>query len=110
VGARRRLLVGCVDLVAQDWARTGRMAVWTAALTPGVHLWYNWLMRRFPHSPLRRMVADQLIWAPVGLAGFFVAMGWMETGNPGTGVAKLQRSFLPVMGTNWLVRAGGGGG
>lgn len=41
-------------------ARTARMAIFTSAVTPPVHFWYAFLTRRFPTSPLLRMVADQV--------------------------------------------------
>lgn len=86
-----------------DIPRTVRMGTWALLMTPAVHLWYASLMTRFPTSPLKRMLADQLIWAPAGLVAFFVAMGVMETGRWEDGWRKTQASFVPVMAANWLV-------
>jgi hypothetical protein len=43
-----------------DFKRTARMGVFTMGIIPAVHLWYKFLMRRFPDSALKRMAADQV--------------------------------------------------
>ena len=85
-----------------DGKRTARMVVFNAGVTPLVHLWYGALVKRFPssvaHSALKRMVADQTLWAPVGLAAFLGANSLMETGGSGPAAkAAIAKSFLPVL-------------
>lgn len=64
-----------------DIKRTLRFATWIALVTPIVHHWYRFLTLRFPGSPLKRMVTDQVLFAPVGTAAMMVAVSAFE--NPG---------------------------
>lgn len=88
-----------------DLRRTARMAAWTALITPVIHRWYNLLLATFPTSPLARMAADQVIFAPTSLVGFLCAISFMEHGTGADGLAaakaKLQ-SFVPIMKANYL--------
>lgn len=81
------------------------MAAWTALITPVIHRWYNLLLATFPTSPLARMAADQVIFAPTSLVGFLCAISFMEHGAGADGVAAAKaklHSFVPIMKANYL--------
>ena len=86
-----------------DWKRTGRMVLFNLGVTPLVHYWYLGLTARFPHSPVRRVVADQLLWAPAGLAAFLITNSALETGSFAAVPAALDRNFVPVLQANYAV-------
>jgi hypothetical protein len=88
-----------------DGERTARMAGYTLAITPLVHVWYGTLVKTFPASPVKRMAADQILFAPTGLVLFLLSMGLLETGSLATGQMKLQENFMTVMQANYLVSA-----
>lgn len=88
-----------------DLRRTARMAAWTALITPLIHRWYNLLLATFPTSPLGRMAADQIIFAPTSLAGFLCAISLMEhgTGTEGIAAAKAKLTqFFPILKANYV--------
>lgn len=88
-----------------DFRRTTRMAAWTALITPVIHRWYNLLLATFPTSPLARMAADQVIFAPTSLVGFLCAISFMEHGAGADGLAAAKaklHSFVPIMKANYL--------
>ncbi|KAI7824531.1 hypothetical protein BX661DRAFT_185488, partial [Kickxella alabastrina] len=73
-----------------DHRRTLRFIAWGSLCAPLFHKWYLFLNRKIP-LPLqlagktsfamavgKRVSMDQLIYAPLGIAGFFVAMNFME--------------------------------
>jgi protein Mpv17 len=86
-----------------DWPRTGRMAAITGIVTPGVHYWYTFLIHKFPTHALKRMLADQVVWAPAGVVVFLLGIGLMETGSFDSGIVKIRESFVQVMLMNWTV-------
>ncbi|RKP12122.1 hypothetical protein BJ684DRAFT_11963 [Piptocephalis cylindrospora] len=109
-----------------DPRRTIRFALYGMAMTPLVHTWFTLLDRSFPlpglHSPnmgktngtsvalpgmwtqvLKRVAADQLIYAPFGLLVFFTAMGLFE-GHDLNGVRrKIRDNFSHGLLANWAV-------
>jgi hypothetical protein len=86
-----------------DLPRTARMTAWTAFITPAVASWYVLLARTFPGSPLARVAADQLLWAPAGTAGFFTAVEGMRTGSLRAGFAVALERTPPTLAANWVV-------
>ncbi|ORX64481.1 hypothetical protein DL89DRAFT_185337, partial [Linderina pennispora] len=73
-----------------DTRRTIRFVTWGAICAPVLHKWYLFLNNQFPLPALdtsktlfasavaKRVAADQLVYAPLGIAGFFIAMNAME--------------------------------
>lgn len=58
-----------------DWGRTLRFTfVGAAVLAPALHVWYGFLIRKLPGTApatvVKRVALDQLLFAPVFLAGF----------------------------------------
>lgn len=58
-----------------DWGRTVRFTfVGAAVVAPALHLWYGvllrWLPGTAPTTVVKRVALDQLLFAPVFLAGF----------------------------------------
>ncbi|GLC34774.1 hypothetical protein PLESTM_000238600 [Pleodorina starrii] len=72
-----------------DWWRTGRLCLETSAFgTPLAHWWFNLLDGRImpdnPHCPaavMTKMLADQVLFAPLGLLMFFAVIKCLE-GRP----------------------------
>ncbi|KAG2433863.1 hypothetical protein HXX76_008217 [Chlamydomonas incerta] len=90
-GGRRRV----------DWARTARLCTETSLVgTPLAHWWFNLLDARIlpddPHCPaavLSKMLLDQLLFAPLGLALFFVVIKLLE-GRPHDISRSLRTSYV----------------
>ena len=58
-----------------DWGRTARFTfVGATVLAPALHFWYGFLIRTLPGTApatvVKRVLLDQLVFAPVFLAGF----------------------------------------
>jgi len=104
-----------------DPLRTARFAVYGFCIAPVVGKWFQFLDRRFPlpaaavagkvaASPksaivatLRRVAVDQAIFAPIGIAIFFTAIGFME-GNGTEGIReKFRDAYLPAFIANYKV-------
>lgn len=74
----RQLLsdLGTRDVASEiDWGRTLRFTfVGAAVLAPALHVWYGFLIRKLPGTApatvVKRVALDQLVFAPVFLAGF----------------------------------------
>ncbi len=68
--------LGAGDVASEiDWARTARFTfVGATVLAPALHFWYGFLIRRLPGTApgtvVKRVLLDQLVFAPVFLAGF----------------------------------------
>ncbi|KAG2446470.1 hypothetical protein HYH02_008461 [Chlamydomonas schloesseri] len=84
-----------------NWARTTRLCLETSLVgTPLAHWWFNLLDARVlpddPHCPaavLTKMLLDQLLFAPLGLALFFVVIKLLE-GRPADIRRSLQTSYV----------------
>ncbi|KAG2446468.1 hypothetical protein HYH02_008459 [Chlamydomonas schloesseri] len=84
-----------------NWARTTRLCLETSLVgTPMAHYWFNLLDARVlpddPHCPaavLTKMLLDQLLFAPLGLALFFVVIKLLE-GRPADIRRSLQTSYV----------------
>lgn len=68
--------LGPSDVASEiDWARTARFTfVGATVLAPALHVWYGFLIRKLPGTApatvVKRVLLDQLVFAPVFLAGF----------------------------------------
>lgn len=77
------------------------MVAWTAIVTPPMNWWYQFLMTRFPASAVKRVVADQLIWAPIGTSGFFFSIKTMEGESPEKAVQFTKDNISKALLLNW---------
>ncbi|KAG0635091.1 putative integral membrane protein, Mpv17/PMP22 family [Tuber brumale] len=85
-----------------DWNRLIRFASWGCIVAPFQFKWLRFLARRYPFSRergdvgalllVKRVGLDQVVFAPVGLAGFFA---WM-TVSGGGGWRDVRRKFGEV--------------
>lgn len=80
-----------------DLPRTGRFVLYNFSIAPLIHTWYSFLDRNFPITnttattttrlaqtmtpALKRMMADQILFAPVGLALLFSGLTVLEGGG-----------------------------
>ncbi|KAJ1818239.1 hypothetical protein LPJ60_004425 [Coemansia sp. RSA 2675] len=92
--------------------RTLRFVAWGALCAPVFHKWYSFINTRIPLPPkgrlfalglAKRVATDQLVFAPVGIAGFFVAMNFMEGRNWESARLRLREYYLPTMAANYAV-------
>ncbi|KAJ2354775.1 hypothetical protein GGF43_003067 [Coemansia sp. RSA 2618] len=51
----------------------------------------------------KRVVADQCIYAPLGIAGFFIAMNFMEGRDWESAKARLRQFYWPTLVANYAV-------
>lgn len=73
---------------------------------PGLHYWYGTLSRFITVPGLGgvvlRTAADQLVFTPLGVVGFFVAMLTLE-GRQGELADRLQKDAMEIVIANWKV-------
>jgi protein Mpv17 len=97
-----------------DWERTTRFFCYGLAMSPIMGRWNIFLERRFPScsaqmgklsikSLSKRVAADQLIMAPLGLGLFISAMGLMEGRSPRQVEERFQDLYGPLLLANWKV-------
>ncbi|KAJ9108060.1 hypothetical protein QFC20_003629 [Naganishia adeliensis] len=95
-----------------DYARTLRFAVFGVAMGPLIGVWMRFLERNIPlvggsrRRTLqlgKRVFADQVLLAPIGLAIFVSAMGAMEGKNTEQLKEKFSDMYLPALISNWKV-------
>ncbi|KAG0001023.1 hypothetical protein BGZ79_005203 [Entomortierella chlamydospora] len=114
-----------------NYPRMGRFMLYNFSVAPLVHTWYTVLDKSFPlvtnnagissnlstnnitaqslrlaHSispALKRMVADQALFAPVGLALFFTGLTLLEGGSFQDIKDKLSNTYLPTLKANYMV-------
>ncbi|RKP27319.1 hypothetical protein SYNPS1DRAFT_4320, partial [Syncephalis pseudoplumigaleata] len=103
-----------------DLGRTVRFATYGFAIAPVIHHWYALLDRRFPlpaasgaagarlstqivGQAVKRVLGDQLVFAPVGLAVFFSAMTLFEGGGPAQIREKLRTSYVSALTASYMV-------
>ncbi|KAI8322854.1 hypothetical protein GQ54DRAFT_240921, partial [Martensiomyces pterosporus] len=128
LAATNGILGGVGDILAQtaesknrhdrrlnwDHRRTIRFVTWGAVCAPIFHKWYLFLNRCFPLPALhrrsafaaalaKRVLADQMIYAPVGIAAFFVAMNAMEGHSWASAKARLSEYYWPTLAANYTV-------
>ena len=68
--------------------RTARFTLWATITTPLVHTWYKSVILKIK-EPVRRMLVEQLIWAPPSTASFLFYMG----GGGQNGLDNTQQRF-----------------
>eukprot|EP00198_Chlamydomonas_reinhardtii_P004766 XP_001694102.1 predicted protein [Chlamydomonas reinhardtii] len=93
-----------------DWARTARLCTETSLVgTPLAHFWFNLLDARIlpddPHCPaavLSKMLLDQVLFAPLGLALFFVVIKLLE-GRPQDISRSLKTSYVKSLFGGYLL-------
>ncbi|CAL3964204.1 hypothetical protein PZA11_001621 [Diplocarpon coronariae] len=93
-----------------DFERLTRFMAYGFAMAPVQFKWFQFLSRAFPITktsglgPALKMVAfDQLVFAPVGIATFFVVMTVAEGGGRRTVSHKLRDMYLPTLKANFMV-------
>lgn len=100
------LLAGMGDTIAQlltseegvasySLPRTLKFSAWALLTTPFVHTWYKHVIAKI-HSPVRRVLCDQLLWAPPSTALFLLYSG---------GPQRVVENFPQTAGANLLVWA-----
>ncbi|PIA16467.1 hypothetical protein COEREDRAFT_42576 [Coemansia reversa NRRL 1564] len=107
-----------------SYHRTLRFVAWGALCAPIFHKWYLFLNRKFPlpvaqqqqqkqlsttlntafmTAVAKRVAADQCIYAPLGIAGFFIAMNFMEGRDWTSAKARLREYYRPTLIANYAV-------
>lgn len=93
-----------------DWGRTIRFTfVGATVLAPALHVWYGFLIRALPGTApatvVKRVALDQLLFAPVFLAGFLSTVMLLDgKAAKVRAESKVRRSSLGWPG---VVRSGG---
>jgi len=94
-----------------DFVRTFRLAAYNAGVAPIVQTWFISLDRFFPlptgasvnaatRAVAKRVLADQVIFAPIGLAAFFSVMAFFE----GKDIKqRFEDAYVPALTANWKV-------
>ncbi|KAJ1822374.1 hypothetical protein LPJ56_000821 [Coemansia sp. RSA 2599] len=97
-----------------DAKRTARFVAWGSICAPLFHKWYLLLNRVFPMAKQaskssfmasvgKRVAADQLVYAPMGIAGFFIAMNFMEGRGWQSAKRRLGEYYWPTLTANYAV-------
>ncbi|PGH15548.1 hypothetical protein AJ79_02330 [Helicocarpus griseus UAMH5409] len=93
-----------------DFERLTRFMAYGFFMAPIQFQWFGFLARSFPvtktHATLpalKRVAMDQLIFAPVGLACFFMFMTVAEGGGRRAIVRKFQDVYTPTLKANFLL-------
>jgi protein Mpv17 len=94
-----------------DYHRLALFTSWGFLMAPLFFKWLQFLDRRFPimassrYVPLLKRVAlDQLGFAPVGIAGFFAYMAYLEPGGNVEAVkTRLEHLYLPTLYANYAL-------
>ncbi|KAG0002235.1 hypothetical protein BGZ65_002808 [Modicella reniformis] len=110
-----------------NFARTGRFMFYNFSIAPLIHTWYGFIDRNFPINPvvsaplrnthvpaatkvlqtmtpaLKRMMADQVLFAPIGLALLFSGLTVLEGGGVQEIKDKLKNTYLPTLKANYAV-------
>ncbi|KAF9544790.1 hypothetical protein EC957_011694 [Mortierella hygrophila] len=112
-------------LPAHDLARTGRFMFYNFSVAPIIHTWYTVLDKNFPIAAqavsnkqnqqaaakiihtlkpaVKRVIADQILFAPIGLAMLFTGLTVLEGGSLQQIKDKLNNTFIPTLQANYLV-------
>jgi len=98
-----------------DFARTARFFCFGVGISPLIGRWNVFLERRFPLRAIggtgqvsakalaKRVAADQIVMAPIGLALFLGSMGVMEGGDSKHIKQKYTDLYSTALLTNWKV-------
>ncbi|RDW87478.1 putative protein sym-1 [Coleophoma crateriformis] len=90
----------------QEWARTGRMALYGGAVFgPAATTWFKFLQNKVVLKNknleiIARVGADQSFFASTNLFCFLSSMAIMEGSDP---KEKLEKSYWNALSTNWMV-------
>ena len=83
-------------------ARTARAATYGTLYAPLGDAWYRLRQRRVPGTALR-VAADQLLFAPAGLALYYAAMAVLRGEPPATAAQRVRTQLWPTLCANWCV-------
>ncbi|KZV77614.1 hypothetical protein PENSPDRAFT_679158 [Peniophora sp. CONT] len=101
-----------------DVLRTTRFFLFGAGVSPVIGRWNKFLEARFPlrlingsgqagrvsfRALAKRVAADQIIMAPIGLTLFLGSMGIMEGRDRSHIAEKFRQLYWPALKTNWQV-------
>jgi len=93
-----------------DFERLIRFASWGFVVAPFQFKWLQLLQHWFPLTStsatipaLKRVAADQLLFAPVGLAAFFTYMTYAEGGDMSAVKKRLSQVYVPTMKANFIL-------
>ncbi|ROW14052.1 hypothetical protein VPNG_04021 [Cytospora leucostoma] len=93
-----------------DFERLTRFMAYGFAMAPIQFRWFKFLEKTFPITKtsavgpaMKRVVFDQLIFAPVGVLAFFSAMTLAEGGGRRAVYSKLRDMYLPTLKANYVV-------
>ena len=114
-GATSAFISGAGDMAAQlaiekkETLDTKRFAIFTTLggflVAPALHNWYNALNRNFPGSSfvpiVKRILADQILFAPIFLPVFMGSMLLLE-GKPDP-IGEISRSYWSILIANWSI-------
>ncbi|CAK7275238.1 hypothetical protein SEPCBS57363_006579 [Sporothrix epigloea] len=94
-----------------DFERLTRFMAYGFGMAPIQFKWFQFLSRTFPivsgvsavGPTLKRVVMDQLVFAPLGIAWFFTVMTVTEGGGRIAVQTKLRDMFVPTLKANFTV-------
>ncbi|CAK7566798.1 MAG: hypothetical protein SEPTF4163_004750 [Sporothrix epigloea] len=94
-----------------DFERLARFMAYGFGMAPIQFKWFQFLSRTFPivsgvsavGPTLKRVVMDQLVFAPLGIAWFFTVMTVTEGGGRIAVQTKLRDMFVPTLKANFTV-------
>lgn len=86
-----------------DGLRMARFALYNFCVAPIVGRWYIFLDRQFPGAVVKRVVIDQVAFAPLSLAAFFTTMGYAETRHWQGVQEKFRDAYTPALIANYKV-------
>ncbi|KIS69040.1 uncharacterized protein UMAG_03019 [Mycosarcoma maydis] len=122
--------VSQADVSGWDWSRSGRFLAFNVGMAPLLAEWNKFLEFKFPlrssalatgaaaaaaastassmskvslRALANRLVMDQVLFAPFGLALFTGAMGYMERGSIDGVKDKFGEMYIPALLANWQV-------
>lgn len=93
-----------------DFERLTRFMAWGFIMAPIQYKWFQLLSTTFPITKntgttqaLKRVVADQLCFAPVGLGLFFSYLALTEGGGPKAVKRKMKQVYVPTLKANFMI-------
>ncbi|KAA8894659.1 putative integral membrane protein, Mpv17/PMP22 family [Sphaerosporella brunnea] len=94
-----------------DFGRLALFTSWGLVTAPLFFKWLRWLERAYPittastYAPvLKRVACDQLGFAPIGIAGFFAYMAYLEPGGNMEAVkSRLEQLYVPALKANYAL-------
>jgi len=94
-----------------DFERMTRFMAYGFMMAPLQFKWFKFLSRAFPITKgsnafvptMKRVAFDQLVYAPVGVAAFFVIMTIAEGGGKRAVTHKLRDMYMPTLKANYMV-------